>query len=321
MSEDKVIRPVCKGEKGIPKGWHLLHKFVDDVGNVFEKGKYIETITSEDLAGEILGKNESNPELAKSSIDLRNVLSILQEIKENNDNLKEENKILRDEFDKLKYGKQSSLGVEDLAKGIVQAEAMKSNKFAYTIATDIDPDDILDKPAIFTSYGTGYHIADKPLKNGLAEKTPYGQVIEFVFKSQRVNRTEREDMVNVLCEYQCFSKKEKEWLLTHPRFGQDFHLDNPEFALSLDAYVLQTIGMEINRINQMDNPTTIIALGKDINRREKEKGNHPPIPIGKTLREVIPAIGHYNAMKLLEGQVNRQSEELRNETLKSIFSK
>lgn len=249
MSERKPVNP--------PKGWHFSNRFVDETGQIFEKGVYVGTVDGLEN-GEV--PNEGNDQDKEVSVDeFVNSMSpeLIQKLEERFGKAAEERmkKMMADfKKDLSTSSPASALDAEALAKALVKAQQYQSKGVFYKDVKDIDPADYDPVGCVFTSYGTGYVIVDD-VRQGQPVKTPYGRI--FVFK-QNLGRITKigphAETYSALCVFHTRSKREIEWLKQHRKFGIEFFLDSKE-ALNANAYaaqILSAVNTEVRALDQSD---------------------------------------------------------------------
>lgn len=288
-------KPVCK--EGLPKGWHKRLRFIDDNDDVFCNGKFI----GKKNETAVIGVPEEVKLVTKEDVASVDTQMILEQIKA----LQQENSYFRSRISMLD-GK-SDLTAADIARGIVAAQNETTGKPTYADHRDIDPEDILETPAIFSSYGVFFTISDRRLKNGQTEKVPYGLVCNFEYANSKRTNLGKEDQVSNVCQYKCYSKKIKAWLMGHPHFNIHFYLEDNMKPISLDARLMAIVAAEYAKLNAIDNVQHL-----------KDMASHYKIPLGGSWKEIIPLIAAEKAKEEMMKELN-QNKNRSLEAIEDIF--
>lgn len=286
-----------------PNGWWFMKYYVDDKGNVFEKGTYNSELTPDSpevsayLKEQEVGKEEVKKEKGTTrstesefepkpsgvkttdgtelSDHTLKVIQAMQAMNEKRAAEQQESFLRGVEIiaSTLKQEKSASGGItsDDLAQAIAKAEQYRKGGHYYDDIKDVDPEDVDENGAVFTSYGNSYFIVDDTKPNGRAVRTPYGRVFKFKFQGNRITRVGRDQSYSSFCAFRTKSKKEIEWLRQHSLYGVDFYEDT-NLALSANAVKAHLTSGIIRQLSMMDQP--------DLIKRAKAEG----IPVGGDLR-------------------------------------
>lgn len=286
-----------KSPNNAPSGWALRNRYVcPSTGEVYSKGKF---------TGEIVGKESVKEEISEKKISEK-ALSELD-----NNTLIEQLKHLTEKVNKLEndgvFGDKQpqSLSAYEIGKGIVRGQQMAKDDVYEGYAVDVPPDDVLDIPVRFTSYGTFFLLLDKRLSNGSIEKVPY-QPIKFTYKTSNSKLVGRETIKYHMCEYRSSSKTEAEWLRTHPLFNVVFY-ENDNKPLSSDAYLFQVAAEEAQRIRQMDQ-NGVLA-----------KAQAYGVPLGRPLQTIRDEIIVKVAADRIRAEKRNISDKLKQQHEESLF--
>jgi hypothetical protein len=131
------------------------------------------------------------------------------------------------------------------------------NPLKFYSAEEIDPEDVLEDPIIFYSYGYGYVITDDK-RNGKPIIPPVNKSIFFMHQAtQKVRNGNHYDLYSY-STYPCYSKKEKEWLRAHSKYGIHF-FETAKQAMEVNADIASRITKHINALASME-PAQIVTM-------------------------------------------------------------
>lgn len=145
---------------------------------------------------------------------------------------------------------------------------------------EIDPNDVLEKPAIFFKHGFTSLVGEDYV-NGMTIPTPYRRIIPFVHLYRQKPRDRHEPAV-CICTAQIHSKKEAEFLRGHSTFGVTLFEDVND-ARNFDAAKSEALVAAHFTVSRM-NPHTLI---REAQRREIDINTTQTSVIAAKLREKI----------------------------------
>jgi hypothetical protein len=293
-------------------GWALRKKFVDSCGNVFEKGVFT---GNENGGGYVEGVQPvTEDDIKREAMTMDDIARLISAVREENIELRK--KVEEMEGKGLIPKVSNSDMAEEISRGIVRAQNETSGKVLFADTKDIDKDDFMDKPVVFSSYGVYYIITDSRLDNGQVIRTPYGTPIEFKFSHNKISKIGKDEMTQVnYCQFKCVSKKEADFLRKHPSYGIEFFESKSSVGFDVNMRVIQIATQESDRLRVIDNQRHIIDMGKEINRVEGRE----VIPSGVPLHEMIPHIAIYNAKKRFESELRMAEEKAKGAIYESMF--
>jgi hypothetical protein len=121
----------------------------------------------------------------------------------------------------------------------------------YVDKVDIDVDDMLENPITFFCHRYGYVIVDDS-KNGRRIRIPYNKkMIAFVNNYSRLIGHGREQDIEHISTYTCYSKKEADFLREHKMFNSMF-FESYSAAKNVGNKEAMKMAKYINRIKDMD---------------------------------------------------------------------
>lgn len=286
-----------------PNGWGLRNKFIDSEGYEFSKGKFTGKQYEKDSEGRWSNPVEvfddeppSQPDKAEpkeTKPDTGGELGITNELLDKIREMEAKMEKQREEFMSSLRSRPggSSIDPEDLANAMVKAQQYQKGGSYYTDIRDIDPDDFMKVPAVFTSYGTGYVIVDDK-RNGRPVRTPYGNLIKFKFSASRITRVGRTEQYSSFCSYTTHSKKEAEWLRNHTKYKIEFFEDE-KLALNADVFYIRIASDVARHVHNMEQ-NQILARAHDMG-----------IPVGGDLADIISKIIHIETERRMKEEQQR----------------
>lgn len=315
MAEQKKFRPVGYN----PQGWPFRPVFIDDEGNVFEKGKHNPELKNtydwksrqkdeEKANGKAAGKQET-PEQQINPFETNGVTVTPEMLQAMVDHSKEQDKMIKQLQESMKktpagaIDSNSGVMIDNMAQAIAKSQQHQAGGEYYLDPKNIDPEDYDEKGAMFTSYGNGYLIIDDK-RNGHAVRTPYGNKFKFRFQGAHITRVGRVDSYSSFCSFRTNSKREIEWLRSHSRYGIEFY-ENTNLAISMDARKID-IAARIHKQVQNLERDQILARAKKHN-----------IPIGGDLDGIASML----SLTMATEEMKRLDQEQLNRTKGSFEGK
>jgi len=171
--------------------------------------------------------------------------------------------------------------MEALLKGLNALAASNQKEvnprigYLPTQVENVDPDDVLEKPITFFSFGWTFAIVDDT-RNGTVVLTPFGRIIKFrnIYRNMVPSTSgSRNKQAVSLCAVSIFSKKEAEWLRNHRKFNVSI-FEETEKALSIENYELadyianQRIVLERKQVQEIMHMCT--AEGIEVHTRDRD---------------------------------------------------
>lgn len=210
---------------------------------------------------------------------------------------------LEDELAKLKSGKRGAVtdDITKLSEEIAKASAKIEGRTVYE--TEVDEDDWLDDPVVFTSYGQGYWIFDDK-RNGVDVRIPGNSPCVFKLAATKRERIGNVESYTAICQAREYSKKRIEWLRKHSKYGKEF-FENVNMAIKSDAYTVEK-AIEISKRIDSWNQSQII-------NRCKSEG----IPLGGDIRELKTLLHK----KMLKRYLDEWDRQRKNEMVSSMEEK
>lgn len=306
---EQQIKPVGYN----PNGWWMREIFIDDEGNVFEKGKLNPELKGKHKPSRITDKEpeRETEDEGKISEKMKNDLSreisddVIKALEEKFDEKWQvrENK-LREEFQaSLTSGGNAGITYHEMARAIATAESYRKGEKMYSDIKDIDPKDYDSRGATFTCYGNGYLIVDD-VRQGNPVRTPYNRIFKFKFQGAKVTIIGRTESYSSFCSFRTNSKKEIAWMRAHTLYNIEFFEDTKR-AMSVDAQKAQITVRIVRTITALDQP--------EILRRAKSLG----ISLGGDIRIIIGDV----ACKLAEQQIEASLQVEREKNISAFEDK
>jgi len=308
-------------------GWQIKLNYVDDIGNVFSRGKFniektverraldmsfdfeAEYKTNYDKIVALKKAKEFNPDNTigdKPPLALTETDKVELEVSETEKKYKEEVDLLRKQLkenQEVLKNIQSKLeiGVSPVSDKAISmmVKAMSDSKLNKDVGVgseiDFDPDDIDERGVVFTSYGVGFLIIDKRTKLGTIERTPYNRKFQFVYQGSKTVQIGRDKQRSSFCTFRTQSKKEIKWLRDHPHYGILFY-ENTNLAMCADARLMEIAARKISEINSLDQSRLL--------QRAKAAG----IPIGGNIAEIKTNLALKLAKELMISEERSQKQ-------------
>ncbi len=240
-----------------PRGWQIRPLFVDDEGNVFERGQHQpdkkgtlppSRKADEPQAGKQVSEQQSQQPSQSDPISdpfkepeiPPELIKKLEEKFDEKYRKREEAQLIKFE-ELLKKNSPQAQGlttdqgvlIDSMAQALAKKEMYSRGGVFYHDIKELDPEDYNEVAVIFTSYGNDYLIVDD-VRRGHAVRTPYGRPFKFRFQGGRVTTVGRVQTYSCFCSFSTNSKKEIKWLREHSLYNIAFYEDN-KLALSADA--------------------------------------------------------------------------------------
>lgn len=247
MTEEEklLVKPVNP-----PATWWLKAELIDEVGNVFRKGKYVGT-------KEELNITDAPPPTVEDKIEPEKVAKEVKpksESKPNSDEvllaMMEQNKLLVKLVEKMASGDKQSLG-KDIAEAMASVNNNQSNRRSARRLEEIDTNDILEHPIYFSAHSSGYVVVNYYGENGQVVLPPYGGIFEFKLAGVKKVKNDKDEQVHCLCQCKIRSKREAEFLRNHPHYGWAF-FENSREALNIDNTTVQRAAELWNKVSDWD---------------------------------------------------------------------
>lgn len=127
------------------------------------------------------------------------------------------NKLVEERLKEIKGGGSH----QDFVEAIKELKGEDVRDMKYVPEQYIDEDDLMDEPAVFFCYKSGYAIVDD-IRNGHSVRTPFGNVIWFKYEASKKRQKGRETNHIHIAKYATRSQKEATWLRDHSMFGVIF---------------------------------------------------------------------------------------------------
>ena len=229
MAENEIVKPVNP-----PTSWHLKKQYVDEIGNVFNKGKFIGTKTELNITDE----EKIEPKNIKIESDLDKETKIIDK--------------QSDLIEKLvnliaKQGSSTNMA-QDIAQAI---QDVQSGRRIHRGLDTIDKNDILSPPVVISAQGTMYLIFDYRAKNGDVTVNPTGECILLKYRGSRKFKTDKEENIRSFCSCEIRSKKLLEWIRQAPYFGIQV-FENSNSAINADPNTIQEMAQLWNRVDNLN---------------------------------------------------------------------
>lgn len=255
--------------------WYLLKEYRDPDGNLWSKGRLVETASGDPVDPPVSYKELGDGYDIPQVIEYKIPEPPKKEFKSTGVS-KEEYQALMKKVDQLQQlvnkvsTKEASLDISKLSDEIAKATKKIEGKTYYD--TIIDEDDWLEDPVIFTSYGIKYWVFDDR-RNGVDVKIPGGRPCEFKLAATRKERIGKVESYSAICQAREHSKKRVEWLRNHSKFGKEF-FEKVNMALGADVVTTEK-AIELSKKIDSWTQNQIISVCK-----EKK------IPLGGDIREL-----------------------------------
>jgi len=303
-----------------PKGWWLRPVFVDDEGNVFERGVHqpdkkgtlplsrVEDGFTEEDAGpkEVDPIEDPFKELGLTPEQIKKLSEVFDA------KYSEREARMMEEFNRAINQKPSQSSsptleqatlIDSIAQAMAKKEMYVKGGRTYSDVKEIDPEDYDEVGATFTSYGAGYLIIDD-VRNGHAIRTPYGRPLRFVFQGGRITEVGKVQEYSSFCAINIHSKKEIEWLRKHSRYGIEFFEDT-KLALSADAIKIG-IASRVSKVMASLDQHQILA-------RARQYG----IPLGGNLSDIRVQL----TLAIADEEMGKQEREIKERNQGAIVEK
>jgi len=281
-------------------GWGLKVEFTDPEGNVMSRGQVIKTADGEviDPPLSVVDFNKTCDKQVKEVVDTKpsemdKYLEMFQKLQER--------------IDSLEQTKTApSLDISTLSEEIAKASRKVEGKPTYD--STVDPEDWLDIPVIFSSYGIGYYVFDDR-RNGRDVKIPGDRPSVFKFAAGKKTKIGKVESYSAYCMVKESSKKRIQWLREHSKYGKEF-FENTNLAMGSNVYTAERAVAISKNIDSWGQQQIIaqckthgITLGGDFNQLKTALHN-------KLLSE---AIEQYKNAKERELNSNLESQTFAND--------
>ena len=258
--------------KNPPATWWLKHELIDEVGNVFRKGKYVGT--KEELENGTIPPLEEKPkdppkEKPEPKLELKpepksdtpKELHKEPAKKETTSNPSENYLATIDRL--LGILEKQGKG-QPMAQEIAQAiQDVQSGKRIHRGLDTIDPNDILNPPVIISASGSMFAIYDCRAENGEITTNPTGEVIMLNYQGSKKFKTDKEENQRHFCSAAIKSKKVLEWIRKASYYGT-IVFENTNEALAMSPNVVQEMAQLWTRVDKMDRQQ-LITICKEKN--------------------------------------------------------
>lgn len=195
------------------------------------------------------------PEEQKISIsrdDLLNIQRRLDLIEKQNELLQQENKNLKESSSSSDVAKMAQL-IKDLVESQASSKPGAGRTlvgFRTSIDGVVDPDDVLETPAVFFASGLSTAIVDDT-RNGVNVRTPYNRMFRFVNLYTHARPSvggKNPDRIS-MCVFKTHSKKEAQWLREHTFFGIKFFEEAKE-TVKLDTKLMDFVSYRVQELSK-----------------------------------------------------------------------
>lgn len=222
---------------------------------------------------------ESQPEQKLVTVpeDLLLKLKQLVEIKDN-------------ELNSLK-NKSSESTTDELIrqlKQVVEQSAPKSKLFGMSenpvSLENIDPDDVLDSPAIFFSYTVSTRIWDD-VRHGRTVKPPYGVVIKFHNTERTVEKLSSFEMKYTnTCHAIVWSKKQADFIRSHSLFGIKYfeYKSQAKLVTSQEQEYIQAAWQQVHTLSDNQVVNMLLSHGSAPKSTDARQSRYALVDILKT---------------------------------------
>lgn len=233
---------------GAPQGWHLKPIYVHTDGKVYRKGVYYPDETAESVEAE-LKESEKKPPAENKKNEENTKDKVL-------DSLLEQNKVLVDILGKISQNDKGSYAKE-IAEALANSNTQgRTSRRSERKLEEIDNDDILEVPIVFTAHSKGLVVVDYYGANGQVVIPPYGGIFEFKHAATKKIRSDGEEQVHSICQCAVRSKREAEFIRNHPLYEVGI-FENSTTPLSLDGSTVQRAVEIWNKVSSWDKAQVI----------------------------------------------------------------
>ena len=302
-----------------PKGWALKKVFIDETGKVFRKGIYCPNDTPESVQNETPVQKEVPQEVKEakpsSNTDKELITLIAEVLKSMKEDNIEQKKLFVETLKAFAQGKSEPKGIgTEIAEAIKQANSKDAFKRTERRLDEIDQEDVLDPPVVFSAHSNGYLVYNYYGKNGETVLPPYGGVFRFERAGGKKIKTDREEQMLSFCTIAIHSKKEEAHLEGHPHFGLAF-FKNSQSPLTVNNTVVQQAAQMWTKISQWDKSQVL-----NIAKTRPDLKDHIGMPIDK-LRTALAVSFANEIMKEQEQSAMNRAKEGQIESLIPVVTK
>lgn len=136
----------------------------------------------------------------------------------------------------------------------------------------LDKGDFEQSPTTFLCWGRGEVVASY-FKDGEELLAPYGAPIEFKYTNANVRNIDGAEKLLHISTYRTNSKKEKEWIRNHPKYGRGIYEKveqmityNPQLASALESVAISIGTLSAQDIFAKANALGLDATGSNIDK-------------------------------------------------------